>query len=170
MLFVVKVIDSILLVQYAELKRVKVLISKAEAYSLEGFNCCQSVFVSNAESLGVSKELALKITSGMGAGMGRMQETCGAVTGACLFLGLRYGYSDAADTQSKERTYGFVQDLHRRFVESRGTTNCRELLGLDMRSEEGRKKFLSDGLSKKICLKCVGTADSILREIVAENP
>ena len=141
MICVVKVIDTILVLQYAKLKKVKVVNSKAESYSLEGFNCCQSVFVANAESLGVSKELALKITSGMGAGMGRMQETCGAVTGACLFLGLRYGYSDAADTQSKERTYGFVQDLHRRFADIHGTTNCRELLGLDMRSEEGRKKF-----------------------------
>ena len=146
------------------------LTSKADAYFQEGFNCSQSVFSANAESLGVSKELAFRIASGLGAGMGRMQETCGAVTGACLFLGLRYGYSDAADTQSKERTYGFVQDLHRRFADIHGTTNCRELLGLDMRSEEKRQKFLNDGLSKKICLKCVATADSILREIVAENP
>jgi C_GCAxxG_C_C family probable redox protein len=162
-------LDSILLVQYAELKRVEILTSKAEAYSEGGFNCCQSVFAANAESLGVSKELALKITSGMGAGMGRMQETCGAVTGACLYLGLRYGYSDAKEVEVKEQVYGFVQDFHRRFVDSHGTTNCRELLGLDMRSEEGRSKFLTDGLSKSVCLKCVGTADRILREIVAEN-
>jgi len=163
-------LDTLLFVRYAELKRAIELSTKAEVYFQEGFNCSQSVFAANAESLGLSQDMAFKIASGFGAGMGRTQETCGAVTGACMVLGLRYGHFDAADIEGKERVYALVQNLHRRFVESHGTTICRDLLGCDLRSEEGRKKFLKEGLSKVVCLKCVGTANRILGEIVAENP
>ena len=55
----------------------------------EGFNCSQAVFSSYAE--GIDEATALKIASGFGGGMGRMAETCGAVTGAMMVLGLKFG-------------------------------------------------------------------------------
>jgi len=141
------------------------LSTSAEAYFRDGFNCSQSVLAANAGSLGVSKELAFRIASGLGAGMGRLQDTCGAVTGACLVLGLRYGHSTAGDAEGKERVYALVQDFHRRFVESHGTTRCRDLLGCDIQTDEGRRKFSDNGLSKAVCLVCVRSADRILGEI-----
>jgi len=145
------------------------LATTAEASFQEGFNCSQSVFAAHAEALGVNQELAFRIASGLGAGMGRMQETCGAVTGACLVLGLRYGHSAAADTEGKDRVYALVQDFHRRFAELHGTTRCRDLLGCDIRTEPGRRKFADEGLSKTVCLPCVRSADRILGEIVSEK-
>jgi C_GCAxxG_C_C family probable redox protein len=57
----------------------------------KGFNCSQAVLSSFSPDLGLEKETALKIACGFGAGMAKLQETCGAVTGAVMVLGLKYG-------------------------------------------------------------------------------
>ena len=50
------------------------------------YNCCQSVVLSFADALGLSREQAFALTSHFGSGM-RHGSTCGAVTGALLVLG-----------------------------------------------------------------------------------
>lgn len=86
-----------------------------------GACCSQAVFVAFAESMGMDAETAMKVSAGLGGGVGRMREVCGAVTGATLALGLRYGPDKAA-------VYPHVQELCRRFKEECGSVVCRELL------------------------------------------
>jgi len=57
----------------------------------EGSNCSQAVISVYAEDFGLSRKMALKIAQVFGAGMGQMAQTCGAVTGAFMVLGLKYG-------------------------------------------------------------------------------
>ena len=68
----------------------------------EGSNCSQAVISVYAEQLGLSRKTALKIAQGFGGGMGRMTKTCGAVTGAFMVLGLKYGNADIHDKEAKE--------------------------------------------------------------------
>lgn len=63
----------------------------AKELFLGGNNCAQSVLLSFAKDFGFSKELALKVSAGFGGGMGRVQGTCGAVTGAIMVLGIMKG-------------------------------------------------------------------------------
>ena len=71
---------------------------KALDYYSKGFNCAQSVIVSFADILNVNEETVLRMASGFGGGMGRMQQTCGAVTGAFMVIGfLRGKYKDGDD-------------------------------------------------------------------------
>jgi C_GCAxxG_C_C family probable redox protein len=55
---------------------------KAIGLFKSGLNCAQSVLTAYAEELDFDKNLALSISCGFGGGMGRLQETCGAVTGS----------------------------------------------------------------------------------------
>jgi C_GCAxxG_C_C family probable redox protein len=57
----------------------------------EGFNCSQSVFSTYSRLFGLNHEVALKIAQGFGGGFARMGQTCGAVTGAFMVIGLKYG-------------------------------------------------------------------------------
>jgi len=141
----------------------------AQALFSEGFSCSQALFAAHAESLGLSRSMALRTASGLGAGMGRMQETCGAVTGACLVLGLRYGHESVSDKAGKEKTYALVQEFYGRFQAVHGTTKCFDLLGCDLRSETGQEAFRAGDLVNKVCLKCVGTADRIVDELLKET-
>ena len=55
----------------------------------EGFSCSQSVLAAFAPELGLDADAALRVSAAFGGGMGRLGDTCGAVTGALMVLGLR---------------------------------------------------------------------------------
>lgn len=95
---------------------------------LSGSNCAQSVYAAFAEDMGMSRERALLLSSGMGGGIGGLRFTCGAVTAMAMVMSALRGYTDGADMDGKKRLYAQVQQLHGRFVEKHGTSVCRELL------------------------------------------
>ena len=132
-----------------------------------GFNCAQSVLSSFCERYGMSKEEAFKVSCAFGAGMGRMAGTCGAVTGALMALGLKYGKYEEGDEAAKEKTYALTQEFARRFRERNGSIICRELLqGIDMGTPEGMKAFKDRGLHAKLCSKYVRDATEIVEQLL----
>jgi C_GCAxxG_C_C family probable redox protein len=72
-------------------------------YFRNGFNCAQAVFTPFAKENGISESHALKIASGFGGGMGRLQATCGAVTGAYMAIGVKHGKSLGDEGNEKKR-------------------------------------------------------------------
>ena len=101
---------------------------KARELFMEGYNCSQSVVGAFAQELGMEKETAMKLASSFGAGMGRLREVCGTVSGMFLIAGLAYGYSDPKAREEKAEHYKRIQTLAARFREKNGTIICRELL------------------------------------------
>ena len=137
----------------------------ADCFS-RGFNCAQAVFSTYAPLAEVEQEDALRIATGFGAGMGRLQEVCGAVTGAFMLIGCKHGMVDAADSAAKETTYALMQDFARRFRELHGSTSCRDLLGCDLRTEDGKRQFVERDLLNVVCLPCVRDACAIVEETI----
>lgn len=133
-----------------------------------GFSCSQAVLSTYSEELGMDKETAFKVACAFGAGMGRMAETCGAVTGAFMVLGLKYGKFKADDEAAKEKTYAFVNEFSRRFKARNGTIVCKELLGADMSTPEGMKYAKEHKLAAKLCPKYVRDAAEIVEEILKD--
>ncbi|OCL26670.1 hypothetical protein U472_11880 [Orenia metallireducens] len=129
---------------------------------LKGFNCSQSVLVAFFQDLGLKEEDLLKISSGFGGGMGRMQNTCGAVTGAFMVLGYLNGRYQEDDTESKAKTYGLIQKFAADFEEVNGTINCLELLGVNFNDEEAMKEVVEQEGFKEKCLKYVLDAVEII--------
>lgn len=101
----------------------------AAALFTDGCNCCQAVFGAFAKDCGLDMQTALKIASSFGGGMGRLRETCGAVTGMFMVAGILAGYSDTQDKQAKDCHYKLIQELASEFTQIYGTYNCNELLG-----------------------------------------
>lgn len=133
-----------------------------------GFNCSQAVLSTYSEQLGMDKEIAFKVACAFGAGMGRMADTCGAVTGAFMVLGLKYGKFTADDEAAKEKTYALVSEFTRRFKARNGTIVCKELLGADMSTPEGMKYAKEHKLAAKLCPKFVNDAAEIVEEMLKE--
>ncbi len=112
---------------------------------LSGYNCAQAVLDALREAVGLDEDLALKIATGLGAGMGRKQEVCGAVTGGILVLGLRRGRSSTGDHSATEQTYLRIRELMDRFPAKHGSCLCRELLqGYDLGTGEGLRRAKAD--------------------------
>jgi C_GCAxxG_C_C family probable redox protein len=130
-----------------------------------GLNCSQSVITSYAEKLDFDKGLAMGISCGFGGGMGRLQDTCGAVTGAFMVLGI-YNCKKYADNKDrKENTYSMVKEFNKKFKAIHATTNCRLLLGSDLNTVEGQKYVKEHNLHEIICEKCIKNAVQIVNEL-----
>lgn len=133
----------------------------------EGFNCSQAVMYSFSDELQIEKEIALKLACGFGAGMGRKEEVCGAVTGGIIVIGCKYGRGENDDSAATELTYMKTRELMDQFELKHGTSNCRKLLnGCDLTTEEGRKYFNQNNLRNSICLLCVQSVVNILESII----
>jgi len=133
-----------------------------------GFNCSQAVLGSYCEQFGLECEKAFKVATGFGGGM-RMGSTCGAVSGAFMVLGLKYGNTTAEDKKGKANTYKKVKEYAKRFKARNGSVTCRELLGCDISTPEGMKEAKDKNLFSSICPKIVQDAVEILEEMMAED-
>jgi len=135
-----------------DLKRIQ---EKAINLFNSGFNCSQSVFSACSDYLNLDNKIALSVACGFGAGMGRLQGTCGAVTGAYMVLGVYCSNKFMDNRERKEKSYLMIQDFNRRFIEKHNTTECKTLINCNLRTEEGQKKFHLDNLSETVCEICI---------------
>ena len=81
-----------------------------------GLNCAQSVLTAYSDRYKINREAALSLSCSFGAGMGRLQETCGAVTGAYMVIGLDSCSKYAANKDRKEHAYSMVQEFSKQFI------------------------------------------------------
>jgi C_GCAxxG_C_C family probable redox protein len=139
--------------------------ANAKELFLNGHNCAQSVLLSFADELKYSRELALKIFSGFGGGMGKTQGTCGAVTGAMMVLGIKVGETVSNNDALMASSNSAVKDLSRRFSQKFGTTSCRELTGCDLNTQEGAEKFKEENIKTNVCAGCVEEAVRIVESL-----
>jgi C_GCAxxG_C_C family probable redox protein len=131
------------------------------------YNCAQSVLYAYGPDLGLDRETALKVATGLGAGMGCRGEVCGALTGGILVLGLKYGRGGQQDRSATENTYQKTLELMTRFEQRHGSCFCRVLLdGCDLRTTEGRQHFKDHDLLHKTCVGCVQSVVEGLAEIL----
>jgi C_GCAxxG_C_C family probable redox protein len=142
---------------------------KAETLFREKTNCTQAVLLSFAAENGLDESLAMKVACGFGAGMARLQETCGAVTGAYMVLGLESAKGGGAQETVKERTYAVIRQFERRFVEKHGTTSCRELLDCDLNTEDGKAAYKRNALKDNVCVMCVRDSVQLLEELLGKE-
>jgi C_GCAxxG_C_C family probable redox protein len=113
----------------------------------------------------LDREFALRIASGFAAGM-RMAETCGAVTGAIMVLGLARATAGSTTARLREPVYQAVKVFSAEFERRHHTLVCRDLLGCDIRTEEGMQAAKDRGLYKTVCPKMVQDAAEILETML----
>jgi len=141
-------------------------IEEALSSFKEDFNCAQSIFSTYAPHYGLDRDKALKISTGFGGGMARCGKTCGAVTGAFMVIGLKNGMGISKDIEAKEKTYQIILEFSNKFQENNGSLICKELLGCDLNTPEGKDYFNQNELFEKKCLHCVKNAAEILEEML----
>lgn len=144
--------------------------SKEEEKALDmfrgDFNCSQAVLSSFSETLNFDSDLAIDISSGFGGGMGRLQDTCGAVTGSFMVLGIYNGNKHAGTRERISNTYSMVREFDGRFKSIHGATDCRSLMKCDLSTEEGRNYSKEHNLSEKVCEKCISDSVRILHALM----
>jgi C_GCAxxG_C_C family probable redox protein len=131
----------------------------------KSLNCSQAVLETYAPSLGMSVKTARRIAAPMAGGMG-MGSDCGAVTGAFLVIGLKYGKTRDNDPQADKETFSRVAKFVKEFKAKHTHIGCSALLGTDMGTPEGVKEAEQKGLFLKVCPQLVRSAAEILDKIL----
>lgn len=141
---------------------------KALGLFAEGANCAQAVLASFADETHLAHADSMKIAASFGGGM-KQALTCGAVTGALMVLGMRYGCADHTDMNEKARITAITRDFATRFIARHGTLSCKDLLGIDISTEQGHDKAAARGLFKSECTRFVASAVEILEETARQT-
>lgn len=129
------------------------------------FMCSQAVFAAFAQRFGITEKQALQIGACFGAGMSKA-EVCGACTGALMVLGMRYGQFDENDLDSRAAQSAKAAEFLEEFKRRKGSYICREILGCDISTDEGRSFARSNGLYGRYCTEMVRTAAQIVSEML----
>ncbi|MFC2163874.1 C-GCAxxG-C-C family protein [Acidobacteriota bacterium] len=132
----------------------------------EGFSCSQAVLEAFSEAMGLDRDLALKISQSFGGGMAHRGETCGAVTGALMVIGLQYGRTKSDDDAAKEQTYATVHEFIKRFKTKYDSIVCKEILGYDVSKDEEFKQAQEEEVFQSICPKLVQSAAEICEDLL----
>jgi C_GCAxxG_C_C family probable redox protein len=131
-----------------------------------GMNCAQAVLTTFSDKYKIDKNVALSLSCGFGGGMGRLQETCGAVTGSFMVIGAHCSEQYTDNKDKKEKSYAMIQEFDRQFTRIHGSTNCSKLLQVDLRTSEGQRAFNENKLSTEVCEKCIADSVSIVESLL----
>lgn len=126
------------------------------------------MLASFGEGLGLAREQAIALGRSLGGGMG-MAQVCGAVSGAMLILGLLPKTDGPDEARRRQETLALAARLRQRFAQARGSVVCRDLLGVDISTPEGRRQAVEQELFGKLCPLMVADAAAILEEMLAET-
>ncbi len=130
-----------------------------------GAACSQAVLGTYGPAVGLEREQGMKLAAGFAGGM-RLAQTCGAVTGAFMVLGLKHAGPNCHQRDGRESVYAAVCAFTTRFQQRNSTVVCRELMGCDISTPEGAEKAKKEGLFRTICPKLVQDAAEILEEML----
>jgi C_GCAxxG_C_C family probable redox protein len=124
------------------------------------FNCSQTVLKLFAPEIGLDDKTALKIASGFGAGMA-CAETCGAVTGAYMVIGMKHGHF-TSDPDAKAYTKSLIKKFNEKFKAEHGTLICKKLIGFDISDPEQATAAREAGVFSSHCPEFIKSACNII--------
>jgi len=139
-------------------------VSDALEMFKSGYHCSQAVFAVFSEDFGLSKEMALKISCPFGGGIGGYGKTCGALTGALMVVGLKYGTTNPTDLEAKKISKEKSRQLIEIFEKKYGTSNCNDLVGFDRSNMMGTELMAKLPFFHSTCPKFLETVIVYIEE------
>ncbi len=136
-------------------------VEKAVELFKSGYNCAQSVFTAYADFYGIDKDLALKLSSSFGRGIGGMYEVCGAVCGMSMLIGLELGVTVAKDLDKRKANYEAVQRMADDFRKEHGSIACKLSFGSEQE--------IAPGIKRKPCVEYVRYCVELIEKNIFNN-
>jgi C_GCAxxG_C_C family probable redox protein len=137
-----------------------------DCFTKKGFTCSSSVFSTFSDDMGLDAETARKISCGFGGGISKTGNICGAVSGAVMVIGLKYGKSNPGDDAATDKTRALVRTFIDEFTALHGSVNCTDLLGYNLNIPDEYEGARQGGLFHTKCPEFVRDATAILERIL----
>ena len=123
-----------------EIKDMETRVEKTIERHNKGYNCAQAVACTYCDLVGMDEETMFKATEALGLGMGGMEGTCGALTGACVVAGMKNSC--------------YSRQILKKFLDQNKATRCKDLKGVET------------GVVLRSCQDCIRDAAKFLEEVV----
>jgi len=137
----------------------------AKQQFLKSMNCSQAILEAYGPAMGLSVTQARKVAAAFAGGMG-MGSECGAITGAYMVIGMKYGKTTESDSRADNETFKRLAAFNKEFKARHNYITCSELLNTDMSTPEGVKSAASKGYFTSICPGLVKSAGEILDKLL----
>ncbi len=131
-----------------------------------GDNCAQSVVGAFEDMLGEKTQTTFKLAAGFGGGIGRLQKTCGAVTGGVMVLSSLH---DHTKEDSKNLLDQIIQHFTSKFRKIHGELDCKTLIRYDLNDEIGYRKAKEEQVFEKQCTEFIRSSVEILEKIINQS-
>lgn len=103
------------------------------------FNCCESFLRILKDYLGAGSDVIPKVGTGIGAGVSLNGLLFGSVSSVVMAIGMKYGRKSPEENPMP--VWDMVDKYVAEFKDRFGYVNCRQLTGLDLKTEEGLKEY-----------------------------
>jgi C_GCAxxG_C_C family probable redox protein len=152
----------------------ELLDATAEYYMGVSHNCAQSSFLALQEVFGLEDGSIVKALTPF-PGIAERGETCGAVTGTLMALGLVYGRDRLDDWEGWRKSLVPTREFCARFEDKIGSMSCGDILEkrlekrLNLTDPEDLAEYRAAG-GPTICTGVVQQAVRIAAAIILDNP
>jgi C_GCAxxG_C_C family probable redox protein len=136
---------------------------KSVEHFKSGYFCAESVLLAISEHYSIKSSFIPSIATGFCSGTARTSGLCGAVAGGILSINLFSGRR--SPKESVDENYTYVRKFLQSFQEKFNTTNCAELIGCELGTKEGQKKFKTENL-KEECFQFTQEATRMAMTII----
>jgi C_GCAxxG_C_C family probable redox protein len=144
----------------------KMKAEEADGYFKDKYNCCQAIIMTYGPEFGLPMDIGTRLGTGFAGGVARHGEVCGAVAGAIMVLGLKYGLTGESDDKARDNTYEQVSEFIKKFKIMNGSIRCRDLLHCNLSTLEGRQIAKEKDLFNTLCPRFVKDSAEILEELI----
>ena len=133
---------------------------------LKSMNCSQAILETYGPEMGLPVNQARRVAAAFAGGMG-MGSECGAITGAYMVIGMKYGKTAESDSRADNETFKRLAEFNKQFKARHTHITCSELLQTDMGTPEGVKEAAGKGYFTSRCPLYVKSAAEILEKLLA---
>ncbi len=141
-------------------------VEQAVSYFDQDFPCSQAILATYGPDFGLDQDIALRLSDGFHGGMVGMGNTCGAVTGAIMVIGLKYGRTEASDIEAKMKTIESTREFIRQFESRNDSIICKDIINCEIDTLEKAAAARDQGIFNMICRYVVQDAAEILEELL----
>ncbi|MDD3521188.1 MAG: C-GCAxxG-C-C family protein [Actinomycetota bacterium] len=133
-------------------KKTDEFVKIAENRFNSGFNCAESTLIAVTSAMKIESDMFPRIASGFGGGIiSRYGSICGALSGTIMAVGAFCGRDEVNNPEEKEKFYNLISIIVEDFKNKFGFIECKNLIGCDLHTEEGRKRFYVEKIHQKKC-------------------
>lgn len=132
----------------------------------DDLDCAQALLCIYGPEYGLDSEMAVRIADAFTGGIGRTGRTCGAVTGALMVMGLKYGEKASGNCSPEKKTHRLTKEFINRFISLNGSITCKELLDCDLSKPEVLGSKETKHLFQNLCPKYVQDAAELIEELL----